>query len=289
MAVTDRPINQAYFFVQILSEITFCHHVDLDAKVFHKRMSSQDNRLIVLSSPEYWIDWFHWIKKTAQADGIWDYVNPDMELDEAQQKPIPVANPAGHDTQDGPSAWAMMQYSHDRKTFDDQKTALAKLNPKIFEIVDKSYRDHVRADSPYQDLKALKTHEPLTEEARIQALRSSTIDYSTDPKAANWRTGFKCTYECVYADTYGFNLSETQGAAPLRDFVGAAGGVNSRWAGFFCAMLGMHKWSDFGYTLPKLIDDLRTYTNSGSLGGRADRERAEHNALKFDSHMTETR
>ena len=91
-------------------------------------------------------------------------MDPDQTLE--------LTKPAGHDTKEGPTKWDLINYQYDRKAYDDQVEALAKLNPKIFETIAETYRGYVRKDTVYQNLVNLKQNVSLNKAANRQVLRN---------------------------------------------------------------------------------------------------------------------
>ena len=72
-------------------------------------MSTVDTQ-IILSLPNKWIDWIGAIRLSAETKEIWDKVNPDLTLKDSAQRAQKPGPPTGHEDQDGPTRWAIIQY-----------------------------------------------------------------------------------------------------------------------------------------------------------------------------------
>ena len=137
---------------------------------------------VLLTSTDKWPDWLKAIRKTAESKNIWDYVDPDKTLEPTQQSPTPVDKPAGHDTEKGPSQWAITEWQYDRKIYDDKIEALAKLNLKIFKTVSETYHGYLIRDTVHQNLINLKSHVALSTSSYKIALRNEYRLLTKGPK-----------------------------------------------------------------------------------------------------------
>ena len=214
---------------------------------------------VILTSTDKWPDWIEAIKKSAEAKDIWDYVDPDKDLTLPEQKPTPVPPPSGHDTEAGPSKWAMLNYQLDRKTYDDKVHALAKLNLKIFETVSETYRGYVTKDTVYQNLRNLKSHVALNTAARKLALRNEYQLLIKGPKSTKI-VEWLARYERVYADMSKLEMPEVTGDNPIWDFVNAAEKIDTSWATGIRLQLTMlsDENKKMDKDIPALIQNLQT-------------------------------
>jgi hypothetical protein len=88
----------------------------------------------ILHTKDDWRTWFGIIKRTAETNNIWDYVNPDVETPAVLQEP---------DLPEADDYLSRMRYKRVLNDYEKKQQSLIKLNSYILETVSKANAHYV--------------------------------------------------------------------------------------------------------------------------------------------------
>jgi hypothetical protein len=160
---------------------------------------------VILSSSKDYDDWIEVIKTAALEFDIWKYIDPSQPqatLPTAPERPVPsmVSGPiinATDQTQREPRfsdldadqreqlRWLNADYDDNKRRYNKQTEALAKIRTRIQDTVDPMHFVYTKAPSPYDVLVRLAKRFQLTDYAKKQELRTTWLGLQKSTKVTD--------------------------------------------------------------------------------------------------------
>jgi len=207
---------------------------------------------VILSSSKDYDDWIEVIKTAALEFDIWKYIDPSQPqatLPTAPERPVPsmVSGPiinATDQTQREPRfsdldadqreqlRWLNADYNDNKRRYNKQTEALAKIRTRIQDTVDPMHFVYTKAPSPYDVLVRLAKRFQLTDYAKKQELRTTWLGLQKSTKVTDvdaWLQAWETTYDkCLEHD-----LPEVQAEWPITSFVATLSTVSPDFANVY--------------------------------------------------------
>jgi hypothetical protein len=128
--------------------------------------------------------------------------------------------------------WLNADYDDDKRRYNKQTEALAKIRTRIQDTVDPMHFVYTKAPSPYDVLVRLAKRFQLTDYAKKQELRTTWLGLQKSTKVTDvdaWLQAWETTYDkCLEHD-----LPEVQAEWPITSFVATLGTVSLDFANVY--------------------------------------------------------
>jgi hypothetical protein len=207
-------------------------------------MSSQQEtpvttHTVVLASPNDWEEWIKVIKRKANANQIWKYIDPSTSEAELP-KLVEPTKPAPKDVnsqktkiseldKDEKEELQTLRLKHrdNLKLYRKQQSALDTLCSQIQSSISRSYLVYTfKCDTTYDVLVSLKKRVAPSDEARKIYLATKYAKLKKAPRNQNFEVWIQ-EWEKVYTECVELKLPEIKGNQSVRDFVYAVKSISS--------------------------------------------------------------
>ena len=226
---------------------------------------------VVLASPNDWDEWIELIKRKANANQIWKYVDPSTAVDKLP-KLIEPTRPEPKDVngrktklseldEDEKEELRMLRLEHrdNLKLYRKQQSAFDTLCSQIQSSISRTYLVYTfNCDTTYNVLVALKKRVAPTDEARKIHLATQYAKLKKAPRNQNLEAWMQ-EWEKVYTECVELKLPEVDGNRSLKDFLYAVESVSTSWSEYWKNKLQNRESG--GKELPTFFDLVERYRN----------------------------
>lgn len=240
---------------------------------------------VILDKPSDWDEWLFLVKEKALINDIWQYTNPNLDVEPIQ--PIKPVRPTPIDVD--PQAITILDLTPDQRLTlqllrDDYKSqekdhvllskGIKELNSLICTTISRTNLTYILqdCDTPYRKLKALQRRLAPTDRARELELMQQYQDLKKAPRSQGIDKWLQ-QWEKIYADAVRLDLPDVQRDRPLYDFLQA---VKSLDPSFSSANL---TYIMRGKEVPTLFELVEQFRNARRINNASDKTAHSHSAF----------